>query len=72
MVSMGILGLINVFLNFENIKGIFIEQAYNIENLLFISLEFDKIIIPNKFQSKKLYNIHFYRVKKCIRLHGQF
>ena len=36
-----------------------IEQIYKIPNLIFISLEFDKIINPSKFQSDKLYNMHF-------------
>ena len=36
-----------------------LEDVYSIENLLFLSLEFDKIIIPNKFKSNKLFNIHF-------------
>ncbi len=36
-----------------------LESIYNIENLLFISLEYDKIIKPNLFKSDKLFNIHF-------------
>tara|TARA_B100001113_G_C21030574_1_gene587814 strand:- start:63 stop:875 length:813 start_codon:yes stop_codon:yes gene_type:complete len=36
-----------------------LENIYNIENLLFISLEYDKIIKPNLFKSDKLFNIHF-------------
>ena len=36
-----------------------IEELYNIENLIFISLEYDKIISVKKFQSSRLYNIHF-------------
>lgn len=30
-----------------------------IENLLFLSLEFDRIIIPSEFKSKRLFNLHF-------------
>jgi methionyl-tRNA formyltransferase len=36
-----------------------LEQLQKIENLLFISLEFDKIINPNKFRTKNLFNMHF-------------
>ncbi len=43
----------------EKIKIVKLEEAYNIENLLFLSLEFDKIIKPLKFNTKKLFNIHF-------------
>lgn len=42
-----------------NIKITSLEEIYNIENLLFLSLEFDKIIKPSKFNTNKLYNIHF-------------
>ena len=37
-----------------------LEKACLIDDLLFISLEFDKIIDPNKFKSNKLFNIHFF------------
>ena len=36
-----------------------LEDVYSIENLLFLSLEFDKIVNPNKFKSNKVFNIHF-------------
>lgn len=36
-----------------------LEEVEKIEDLLFLSLEFDRIIKPEKFQTKKLYNIHF-------------
>jgi methionyl-tRNA formyltransferase len=36
-----------------------ISELYKIENLVFFSLEFDKIINPEKFISKELFNIHF-------------
>ncbi len=41
------------------IKVVTLEEVYKIENLLFLSLEFDKIIKPNKFKTDKLFNIHF-------------
>ena len=36
-----------------------LENCYEIVNLAFISLEFDRIIDPEKFRSADLYNIHF-------------
>jgi len=33
-------------------------ECYGIDGLIFISLEFDKIISPNKFMNANLYNIH--------------
>jgi methionyl-tRNA formyltransferase len=36
-----------------------LEEIYKIEDLIFISLEFDKIVKINYFKSKKLFNIHF-------------
>lgn len=36
-----------------------IQYLYTLEDLVFFSLEFDRIIRPYKFASNKLYNIHF-------------
>lgn len=36
-----------------------IEQMYEIEDLLFMSVEYDRIIRPHLFKTKRLYNIHF-------------
>lgn len=36
-----------------------LEDLYDIENLTFISLEFDRIIKPENFNSNDLFNIHF-------------
>lgn len=36
-----------------------IEELYSKEDLVFVSLEYDSIIRPEKFASKRLYNIHF-------------
>ncbi len=36
-----------------------LQELYKIKDLIFLSMEFDKLIKPNKFKSKKLYNIHF-------------
>lgn len=43
----------------NNIQIITLEKAYEIKNLIFISLEFDKIIKPKKMKTSYLYNMHF-------------
>lgn len=43
----------------NQIQIITLEKAYTIKNLIFISLEFDKIIKPSHFKTKYLYNMHF-------------
>ena len=43
----------------NNIKIVEIEEIYSIENLIFISLEYDRIIKPDNFKTNKLFNIHF-------------
>ena len=35
------------------------KDVYDIENLIFISLEFNKIIRPEKYKTKQIYNMHF-------------
>ena len=50
------------FLKFSrtnNLKIVTLEDVYEIEELIFLSLEFDKIIKPEKFKTNKLYNVHF-------------
>ena len=41
-----------------------LEEIYQIPNLIFISLEFDKIIKTKKFRTTHLYNIHFSKLPK--------
>ena len=41
------------------IKVVSLEDIYEIEELVFLSLEFDRIIDPDKFTTKDIYNIHF-------------
>ena len=36
-----------------------LDEMYIIDNLLFVSLEFDQIIKPERFRNARLYNIHF-------------
>lgn len=47
------------FVKKEKITVVNIEQIYNIKDLIFVSLEYDKIIDINKFVSDRLFNIHF-------------
>ena len=42
-----------------NVPIVSLEDIYEFENTVFLSLEFDRIIKPNLFKSKKLFNIHF-------------
>jgi methionyl-tRNA formyltransferase len=43
----------------HQLNAVLLEDIYSIPNLYFFSLEYDRIISPKKFTSKKLYNIHF-------------
>ena len=43
----------------KKIRIVKLKDVYDIEDLIFLSLEFDKIIKTEKFKSNKLYNIHF-------------
>lgn len=43
----------------HNIPIVELEEVYEKEDLIFLSLEFDRIIRPHKFKSQKLFNIHF-------------
>ena len=56
-------------INQKNIKTIKIEDAYKLDNLIFISLHYDKIIKTQKFKTKKLYNIHFSLLPKYKGMH---
>ena len=47
------------FCELNHIKIVQLEDIYEIEDLMFLSLEFDRIIKPNKFKTKALFNIHF-------------
>ncbi|MBP3676689.1 MAG: hypothetical protein J6I71_09455 [Campylobacter sp.] len=43
----------------NNIKIKTLEDCYDIKDLIFLSLEFDRIIKTEVFKTKKMYNIHF-------------
>ena len=42
-----------------NVDIISLEQAYELKNAVFLSLEYDKLIKPKLFKSNHLFNIHF-------------
>lgn len=39
-----------------------LDELYEVEALTFLSLEFDQIIVPDRFKSKSLFNTHFSRL----------
>jgi methionyl-tRNA formyltransferase len=41
------------------VKLILLQEAYELSNLHFFSVEFDRIVIPSKFRQAEIYNIHF-------------
>jgi len=41
------------------IKECEIQELYKVRDLVFLSLEFDQIVNPELFTTRKLYNIHF-------------
>lgn len=43
----------------SGISSISLSQAEKLNNIIFLSLEFDKIIKPSRFNTNKMYNIHF-------------
>lgn len=52
------------FCTLNNLKIVQLEDVFEIENLVFISLEFDEIISTRKFKSKELFNVHFSALPK--------
>lgn len=48
----------------NDIEILSLEETYNIEELLFLSLEYDRIIVPSRFVNAELYNIHFSMLPK--------
>ena len=48
----------------NNIEIVELKDVYEIEDMLFLSTEFDRIIRPEKFKTKELYNIHFSMLPK--------
>jgi methionyl-tRNA formyltransferase len=46
------------------VKEVSLAEVYDIEDLIFLSLEFDLLIKPSLFKSKSLFNIHFSALPK--------
>lgn len=47
------------FATLQGLKVVKLDELYPLDNLIFFSLEFDRIIRPKHFASKELFNIHF-------------
>jgi methionyl-tRNA formyltransferase len=47
-----------------SVPRVALDDIYDIEDLLFISLEFGELVKPHRFKSRKLYNIHFSQLPK--------
>tara|TARA_Y100000590_G_C15669294_1_gene995687 strand:+ start:741 stop:1505 length:765 start_codon:yes stop_codon:yes gene_type:complete len=60
------------FANIKNIKITNLKSLYSIEKLIFLSLEYDKIINVKKFKSKRLFNFHFSLLPKYRGCHTNF
>lgn len=43
----------------NDVKVISIDEFYSLDNIIFLSLEFYKIIVPSRFSNSDLFNIHF-------------
>ena len=53
-------------------KVVTINKLYRINELMFFSLEYEKIIDVDKFKSKKLFNLHFSLLPKYRGCHPNF
>lgn len=48
----------------EGVVELSLEEIYDISDIFFVSLEYDRLIRPERFQTDKLYNIHFSKLPK--------
>lgn len=53
----------------HSVRDVELESLYELDDLIFLSLQFDRIIKPDKFRSKRLYNIHFSLLPKYKGCH---
>ena len=60
------------FARINKFKIVNINELYKIPNLVFFSLEYEKIINVDKFKSKKLFNFHFSLLPKYRGCHTNF
>ena len=56
----------------NKIKIVNLSNLYKIKKLIFFSVEYEKIIDPNKFKTDKLFNIHFSLLPKYRGCHTNF
>ena len=56
----------------NKLKIVTINKLYKIRDLIFISIEYEKIIKVNKFKSKELFNFHFSLLPKYRGCHTNF
>ena len=56
----------------KNYKIVSLKDLYKIENLIFISIEYEKIINVKKFKTKELFNFHFSLLPKYRGCHTNF
>lgn len=52
------------YITMSSLTEVTLQEAYGIENSMFLSLEFDRIVVPDKFKSDQLFNIHFSMLPK--------
>ena len=60
------------FAKSKNLKIVNLNKLYKIKNLIFVSIEYEKIIDIDKFVSKNLYNFHFSLLPKYRGCHTNF
>jgi len=60
------------FASKNRFKIVNLKNLYKIKNLIFFSLEYEKIINVNKFKSNKLFNLHFSLLPKYRGCHTNF
>lgn len=63
---------IKKFAKQKKIKLTSLAKLYKISDLIFISIEYEKIINPKLFKSKKLFNFHFSLLPKYRGCHTNF
>ena len=60
------------FASKNRFKIVSLKNLYKIKNLIFFSIEYEKIINVNKFKSNELFNIHFSLLPKYRGCHTNF
>lgn len=50
---------LRLFARENHIQEYTLEETYELDDVVFLSLQFDKIIRPSRFKNARLYNVHF-------------